>query len=117
MKIRAIRTFPVRVGSAADGGRAEFRYQLVVKVDTDEGISGVGESGLSGREQAVIGAIRHLEPLLIGRDPTLTGAIWQELYRSTYFEGDRTLSAAISAIDMALHDIKGRALGVPVHQL
>jgi len=118
MKIRDIRTFPVRVGrGSTSGGRAEFRYQLVVKIDTDEGISGVGESGLSGREQAVVGAITHLKGLLIGRDPTLTGALWQEAYRSTYFEGDRALSAAISAIDMALHDIKGKALGVPVHQL
>jgi galactonate dehydratase len=118
MKIRDIRTFPVRVGrGSTSGSRAEFRYQLVVKVDTDEGVSGVGESGLSGREQAVVGAIAHLTPLLVGRDPMLTGALWQELYRSTYFESDRATSAAISAIDMALHDIKGKALGVPVYQL
>ena len=118
MKIRDIRTFPVRVGHGANlGGRAEFRHQLVVKVETDEGIYGLGESGLSGRELAVIAAIGHVRGMLIGRDPMLTGALWQEMYRSTYFEGDRTLTAAISAIDMALHDIKGKALGIPVHQL
>jgi galactonate dehydratase len=55
--------------------------------------------------------------LLIGRDPFDTGAIWQELYRSNYFEGGRVLCAAISAIDIALHDVKGKALGVPVYQL
>ncbi len=118
MKIRDIRTFPVRPpGGVTSGGRSEFRHQLVVKVETDEGIYGLGESGLSGRELAVIGAIGHLRPMLVGRDPMLTGALWQEMYRSRYFEGDRTLSAAISAIDMALYDIKGKALGVPVHQL
>jgi galactonate dehydratase len=118
VKIRDIRTFPVRPhGGATSAGRSEFRFQLIVKVETDEGIHGLGESGLSGRELAVVAAIGHLKAMLIGRDPMLTGALWQEMYRSTYFEGDRTLSAAISAIDMALYDIKGKALGVPVHQL
>ena len=49
--------------------------------------------------------------------PMDTGAIWQELYRSNYFEGGRVLCGAISAIDIALHDSKGKALGVPVYQL
>ena len=108
MKITAIRPYPVWVGT---------RNQLLVKVETDQGVSGWGESGLSGRERAVIGAIEHYAPFVIGRDPFLIGAIWQEMYRSQYFEGGRVLTAAISAIDIALHDIKGRALGVPVHQL
>ena len=54
---------------------------------------------------------------LVGRDPFAIGALWQEMYRSQYFEGGRVLVAAISAIDIALHDIKGKALGVPVYQL
>jgi galactonate dehydratase len=108
MKISAIRPYPVWVG---------IRNQLLVKVETDEGIHGWGESGLSGREKAVCGAVEHYREFLIGRDPLLIGAIWQELYRSQYFEGGRVLQAAISAIDIALHDIKGKALGVPVHQL
>jgi galactonate dehydratase len=108
MKITAITPFPVWIGN---------RNQLVVKVMTDEGIFGWGESGLSGREKAVVGAIEHFAEFLQGRDPTLIGAIWQEVYRSQYFEGGRVLQAALSAIDIALHDIKGKALGVPVHQL
>ncbi len=108
MKITAIRPYPVWVG---------IRNQLLVKVETDEGVFGWGESGLSGREKAVVGAIEHYREFLIGRHPFLTGAIWQEIYRSQYFEGGRVLQAAISAIDIALHDIKGKALGVPVHQL
>jgi len=108
MKITAIRPYPVWVG---------LRNQLIVKVETDEGIFGWGESGLSGREKAVVGAIEHYREFLIGRDPMQIGRIWQELYRSQYFEGGRVLQAAISAIDIALHDIKGKALGVPVYQL
>lgn len=118
MKIREIRTYPVKVGNIpADGDRPEFVHQLIVKVETDEGISGLGESGLSGRESAVIAIIRQLERMLIGRDPFDIGPIWQELYRHTYYEGSRDLAGAIGAIDIALHDIKARALGVPVWQL
>ena len=117
MKITDVKTFPARVGTNPLRDRPEFRHQLVVKIETDEGISGLGESGLSGRELAVIAMIGHFRDLLIGRDPTQIGAIWQELYRSTYFEGGRVITAAISAIDVALHDIKARALGVPVYQL
>ncbi len=93
------------------------RNQLIVKIETESGLYGWGESGLSGREKAVLGALEHFGPILIGQDAMQIGAIWQRLYRSQYFEGGRVLQAAISAIDIALHDIKGKALGVPVHQL
>jgi len=108
MKITAIKPYAVWVG---------IRNQLVVKVETDEGVFGWGESGLSGREKAVVGAIEHYAPLVIGQDPFQIGRIWQELYRSQYFEGGRVLQAAISALDIALYDIKGKALGVPVYDL
>lgn len=108
MKITDIKSYPVWVG---------HRNQLVVKVETDEGIYGLGESGLSGREMAVVGAINHYREWLIGRDPMRMGALWQEMYRSQYFEGGRVLTAAIAAIDIALYDIAGKALGVPVYQL
>src|SRR5690606_12330544 len=91
--------------------------QLLVKVETDEGIHGWGESGLSGREKAVVGAIDHFREFVVGRNAFEIGGIWQELYRSQYFEGGRVLQAAVSAIDIALHDIKGKALGVPVYEL
>ena len=108
MKITAVRPFVVWVGT---------RNQLIVKVETDEGIYGWGESGLSGREKAVAGAIEHYREFVVGRDPMNAGALWQEMYRSQYFEGGRVLTSAIGAIDIALHDIKGKALGVPVYQL
>jgi galactonate dehydratase len=108
MRITDVKPYPVWVGS---------RNQLVVKVETDEGLYGLGESGLSGRELAVVGALKHYREFLIGQDPMQRGRIWQELYRSQYFEGGRVLLAAQSAIDIALYDIAGKALGVPVYQL
>src|SRR6202521_1487714 len=108
VKITDIKPLPVWVG---------VRNQLVVKVETDEGIYGLGEAGLSGRELAVIGALKHFREFLIGQDPMQRGRIWQQLYRSQYFEGGRVLLAAQSAIDIALYDIAGKALGVPVYQL
>lgn len=108
MKITDIKAYPTWVG---------HRNQLLVKVETDAGIYGWGESGLSGRELAVIGAIKHYREWLVGRDAMQIGALWQEMYRSQYFEGGRVLTAAISAIDIALHDVAGKALGVPVYQL
>jgi galactonate dehydratase len=64
-----------------------------------------------------MGALEHFRGLLVGQDPMAAGAIWQQLYRSQYFEGGRVLTAAQSAIDIALYDIKGKALGVPVFEL
>jgi galactonate dehydratase len=106
--IRDIVAFPVWIG---------HRNQLLVKVTTEDGLYGWGESGFSGRERAVMGAVEHFREVLRGRDAMRIGALWQELYRSQYFEGGRVLTAAISAIDIALHDIKGKALGVPIYEL
>ena len=108
MKITEIKPFAVWVGR---------RNQMLVKIETDEGIYGWGESGFSGRELGVKGIIEHYREFLLGKDPMSRGAVWQEMYRSQYFEGGRTLTAAISAIDIALHDIVGKKLGVPVYDL
>ena len=101
MKILNIKTYPIRVG----GG-----VQLVVKIETNTGFYGWGASGLSTRELSVIGAIEHFKGFLIGKDPRQIGALWQEMYRGQYFEGGRVLTAAISAIDIALYDIKGKLI-------
>ena len=108
MRITAVKPCPVRIAT---------RNQMLVKIETDEGIYGWGESGFIGREIAVAGTVQHFAGFLEGRDPMHRGALWQEMYRSQYFEGGRTLTAAISAIDIALHDIAGKKLGVPVYQL
>ena len=108
MKITDIKVYPTWVGS---------RNQLLLKVETDEGLFGWGESGVSSRELAVKGAVEHFREFLIGRDPRNPGALWQEMYRSQYFEGGRILTGAISAIDIALYDVSAKAFGVPVYQL
>jgi galactonate dehydratase len=108
VKITNVKAFPVWVG---------HRNQMLVKIETDEGIYGWGESGVSSRELAVEGAVKHYREWLIGRDPMRRGALWQEMYRSQYFEGGRVLTGAISAIDIALHDVVGKKLGVPVYEL
>lgn len=108
MKIKDVKPYPMWAGG---------RNVLLVKVETDAGIDGWGEAGVSSRELAVAGAVRHYREFLIGKDPMNAGALWQLMYRGQYFEGGRILTGAISAIDIALHDIKGKALGVPVHQL
>lgn len=108
MRISDVKVFAGWVGT---------RNQCLVKVETDEGVYGWGESGVTSREFAVEGAVRHYREWLIGQDPMRRGALWQEMYRSQYFEGGRVLVGAISAIDIALHDIAGKVLGVPVYEL
>ena len=108
MKITNVEPFPVW------GGRRNF---LFVVVDTDEGISGVSEAGLSGRELAVVRVVEHFKPLLVGQDPFRVEHIWQMLFRGGFFPADKIGCSALSAIDIALWDIKGKALGVPVYEL
>lgn len=108
MRITDITCYPLWDGS---------RNYLFVVVDTDKGIYGVGESGLTGRELAVMGAIEHFEPLLIGQDPLRTEHLWQLLSRGGFFPHGKILGSAIAAIDIALWDIKGKAWGVPVYDL
>ncbi|SEE43426.1 mandelate racemase/muconate lactonizing enzyme family protein [Jiangella alba] len=90
---------------------------MLVAVDTDEGIHGLGEVGIRTRQRAVAGGIEHLAELIVGEDPTRIEHLWQVMFRRGFFPSDRFLSAAIAAIDVALWDIRGKALGVPVYDL
>lgn len=108
MKITQVKTFPLFYGS---------RNYLFVKVETDEGLYGMGEFGITWKEQAGVGAIQHLTHHLLGEDPLNTEWIWQKLFRGDFFPGGRINMAAISAIDIALWDLKGKILGQPVHIL
>ena len=94
-----------------------FRNVQVVRVESDNGYYGWGEAGLSSRDLAVGGAVSHFRDFLIGQDPRRIGRIWQETYRSQYFEGGRVLTTAMSAIDIALYDLVAKSLSVPVYQL
>ena len=108
MKITGIKPYPAWT---------TWRNVFLVKVETDEGIYGWGEGGTSWRELGQAGVTEHFAQFLIGKDPMQIGRIWQEMYRSAYFEGGRVITAAMSAIDIALYDIVGKKLGVPVYQL
>ncbi|MFI1093684.1 mandelate racemase/muconate lactonizing enzyme family protein [Streptomyces sp. NPDC020917] len=90
---------------------------MLVAVDTDEGIHGLGEVGIRSRQRAVAGGLEHLAELLVGEDPARIEHLWQVMFRRGFFPADRFLSAAIAAVDVALWDIRGKALGVPVHEL
>ena len=94
------------------------RNFVTVKVVTDEGLYGVGDGTVNGRELAVATYLtEHVIPTLIGRDPFQIEDIWQYLYRGVYWRRGPITMAAISAIDMALWDIKAKAAGMPLYQL
>lgn len=92
------------------------KHYLFVHVYTDEGIVGLGEAGNWGFLSSTADAIEKFKPYLIGKDPFKIEDITQNLYRAVYFRGSVIMSA-ISAIDIALWDIKGKKLGVPVYEL
>jgi galactonate dehydratase len=90
---------------------------VFVKVLTDEGLYGIGEATLEMREKTVEAAIHELERYLVGRDPHNIEAFWHDAYRDAYWRGGPVLMSALAGVEMALWDIKGKALGVPVYQL
>jgi len=94
------------------------RNFVTLKVTTDEGVTGLGDATLNGREQAVVAYLRdHLAPLLIGTDPHRIEHTWQSLYRGAYWRRGPVTMAAIAAVDMALWDIKAKTAGLPLYQL
>jgi mannonate dehydratase len=94
------------------------RNFVTLKIETDEGIYGLGDGTLNGREFAVASYLTdHVLPCLIGRDPFQIEDIWQYLYRGAYWRRGPVTMSAIGAIDMALWDIKGKALNTPVYNL
>jgi galactonate dehydratase len=90
---------------------------LFLKVHTNAGIVGLGEPILEGRAETCIAAVREIEPYLVGQDPRRVAHHWQAIYRHAFYRGGPILTSALSGIDMALWDIKGKALGVPVYEL
>jgi L-alanine-DL-glutamate epimerase-like enolase superfamily enzyme len=109
MKITDLRVYPTRL--------TERYFINIVKIETNEGIFGIGEGSLGGRDHGVLGTYKHLRELILGRNPFQIEDIWQDMYRSTFWRGGPILLSAISGIDTALWDLKGKALGVPVYEL
>ncbi len=108
MKITDIKTFTVFT----------FRTNFIfIKLETDEGLSGLGEATLEYKENAVLGAIEDIRRVLIGQDPREVERISSELYRDSYWRLGPVLQTAISAVDMAMWDIKAKALHAPLYEL
>ncbi|MFC6022872.1 galactonate dehydratase [Plantactinospora solaniradicis] len=90
---------------------------LFLRVETDDGIVGWGEPIVEGRAESVAAAVTTLAERLGGADPTAIEDHWQVLAKGGFYRGGPVLSSALAGIDQALWDIKGKALGVPVHEL
>src|SRR6266581_1063404 len=90
---------------------------LFLKVHTNAGITGLGEPIVEGRARTVATAVEELAPYLLGKDPRAVVHHWQAMYRHAFYRGGPILTSAISGVDQALWDIKGKALGVPVYEL
>jgi len=105
IRITRLETFPVKP-----------RW-LFLKVHTDAGIVGLGEPLTEGRATTCAEAVKEIEPYLLEKDPRAVAHHWQAIYRHAFYRGGPILTSALSGIDMALWDIKGKALGVPVYEL
>src|SRR5512144_2041710 len=94
------------------------RNFVTLRLETDDGIHGVGDATLNGRELAVVSYLtEHVLPLVVGRDARRIEDLWQLLYKGAYWRRGPVTMAAIGAVDTALWDIKGKALNTPVYQL
>ena len=108
----------MKISSAEVIVTSPTRNFVTLKLTTDEGVTGLGDATVNGRELAAASYLRdHVAPLLPGRDPHQIEDTWQYLYRGAYWRRGPITMAAIAAVDMALWDIKGKIAGLPVYQL
>lgn len=111
MKITEIEALPVSVGRG-------YPYAvIVVLVRTDEGLTGIGEASLAGRGRAVLGAIDHFRELLVGQEAGAIEHWWNAMVRGTFWSPGQVVMSAVGGIDIALWDLKGKRLGVPIYEL
>jgi len=108
LKITGIQTFLAGVGN---------RNFVFVKVQTDQGIHGIGEAYSCGPDEATVKVIEDFTPWLLGQDPRNIQYLWDLMYNFTRFPGGSVVNAAISGIEHALWDISGKAVGLPVYML
>jgi mannonate dehydratase len=108
----------VRIESARVIVTSPGRNFVTLKIVTDEGLTGVGDATLNGRELAVAAYLtEHVVPVLTGRDPARIEDTWQYLYQGSYWRRGPVTMTAIAAVDTALWDLKGKVAGLPVYQL
>lgn len=96
--------------------KVQKRY-LFLKIHTDHGIVGLGEPVTEGRADTCAEAVREIAPYLVGKDPRRVMHHWQAIYRHNFYRGGPIMTSALSGIEQALWDIKGKALGVPIYEL
>jgi galactonate dehydratase len=90
---------------------------LFLKIHTDAGVVGLGEPVVEGRALTVATAIQEIAPYLVGKDPRRVAHHWQAIYRHAFYRGGPVLTSALSGVDQALWDIKGKLLGLPIYEL
>jgi galactonate dehydratase len=108
LKITGLKTFVVNVGSV---------NWVFCKILTNEGLTGLGEGSVTSKEATVAQAIQEHERFLLGKDPTEIELLWQGMFRYPRWRGGPILNSAISAVEIALWDILGKALGAPIYKL
>src|ERR1044071_5629152 len=109
---------PMRITEARVIVCSPGRNFVTLKIVTEDGVHGLGDATLNGRELAVASYLRdHVLPLLEGRDARRIEDIWQFLYKGAYWRRGPVTMSAIAAVDTALWDIKGKMLDTPVYQL
>ena len=94
-----------------------WRNWVIVRLITDDGADGVGEATLEGKAASVLAAVGELARYIIGKDPFQTERHFQEMYRRALYAGGEVLNSAISGVETAMWDLKGKALGVPVYEM
>jgi galactonate dehydratase len=118
MKIVKVSAHVMGVVLPRNGADAARRNWIFVRIETDEGITGVGEATTENYEYAVVAMIeKHYGPYLIGKDPTRITRAWQEMQRLFWWRNGIVGSSAMSGIEQALWDIAGKAYGQPVYKL
>src|SRR5437867_8527178 len=93
------------------------RPYVFVKIETDQGVVGWGEATLEGKASAVMAAVNDFREFIIGQDPMKVEHHWQSMYVHTFYRAGPVIGSAISGIDQALWDIRGKVLGLPVYKL
>jgi galactonate dehydratase len=108
LKVTGLKTFVVNVGSV---------NWVFVKIHTNQGLTGLGEGSVTSKEATIAEAIREHERFLVGKDPTEIERLWQAMFRYPRWRGGPVLNSAISAVEIALWDILGKAVGLPIYRL
>jgi galactonate dehydratase len=111
LRVTGLKVFGVSLNEQSD------RPYVFVKLETNEGLIGWGEATLEGKASAVMACVADFRDLLIGADPMQVEHHWQSMYVHSFYRAGPVIGSAISGIDQALWDLRGKAMGLPVHEL